>query len=167
MSFIRHLKMLCTSEELFAKDREALVLLLLKKIKKEFSDGYFPKDVRNHEEIEFLELMLCNMYVANYVAKFKELSRYCPHYNGIDAEGSKCMKLKNGMCHEIKQFIGYQDILRFSVLVNNCIIYDKDSRARSTHYKSVNEKEFGNQNRGKPYTIQSDKGNKKSTAGSE
>ncbi|MCI69746.1 ATP-dependent RNA helicase glh-2-like, partial [Trifolium medium] len=53
---------------------------------------------------------------------------------------------------EIKQFIGYQEIRQFSVLVNKCGIYDEDSRARSTYYRAVNEKKNGGQNHGsKPY----------------
>jgi hypothetical protein len=52
---------------------------------------------------------------------------------------------------QIKQFIGYQEIRQFSVLVNKCRIYVEDNMARSTHYKSVNEKKNEGQNRGKPY----------------
>lgn len=42
------------------------------------------------------------MSVANYSAMFEELSRYCPHYNGLDAEGFKCVKLKNDLRPETK-----------------------------------------------------------------
>lgn len=56
--------------------------------KKKFLDKYFPVDVRNHKEIEFLELKKGNMMVVDYATKFEELSRFCPHYNGVDVEGS-------------------------------------------------------------------------------
>ena len=50
------------------------------------------------------------MIVVDNAAKFEELSRFCPHYNGVEAEGSKCVKLESGLHLEIKQFIGYQEI---------------------------------------------------------
>lgn len=53
---------------------------------------YFPSNVRNMKEIEFLELKQRNMTVADYAAKFEELSRFFPYYNGMEAEGSKCIK---------------------------------------------------------------------------
>lgn len=101
------------------------------------------------------------MFVADYVAKFEELSRYCLHYNGVDVEGSKCVKFKNVLHLKIKQFIGYQEICCFLVLVNKCVIYDEDNRVRSTRYKSVSEKKFSNQNRSKLYANPSVKGNQK------
>lgn len=40
--------------------------------------------------------------MANYEAKFDELSRYFLHYNGVDVEGSKCVKFENGLHLKIK-----------------------------------------------------------------
>lgn len=66
------------------------------------------------------------------------------------------MKFESGLHPKIKKFIGYQEIFRFLILEKKCRIYDEDSKARSTHYKSVksqkNEK-FGNQNHSKSYVI--------------
>lgn len=84
------------------------------------------------------------MVVADYVTNFEELSKFCPHYIGVDVKGSKCVKFGSGWHPEIKQFIGYQKILHFSVLVNNCNIYDEDNIERSICYKSVNDNKFGN-----------------------
>ena len=50
--------------------------------KRVFLEKYFPKDVRNKNEMEFLELKQGNMTVAEYAAKFEELVRYFPHYQG-------------------------------------------------------------------------------------
>lgn len=58
------------------------------------------------------------MYVAEYATMFEELSRYRPYYNGAYVEGSKCVMFENGLRPEIKQFIGYQEIHCFSLLVN-------------------------------------------------
>lgn len=71
------------------------------------------------------------------------------------------MKFESDLCPKIKQFIGYQEIYQFSIVVNKCRIYDKDSRARSAHYKSASEKKSGNQFHGKPYLTLADKGKQK------
>lgn len=73
----------------------------------EFLENYFPTYVCN-KEIEFVELIQGNMSVADYAAKFEKMSTFCPHYNAVGNEVSKCVKFENGLCSEIKQFIGYQ-----------------------------------------------------------
>lgn len=123
-----------------------------------FLEKYFPTDVRSKEEVEFLELKQENMIVADYAVKFEELSRFCPHYNGVKAAMSKCIKFENELRLEIKKFIGYQEILQYSVLVNNCRIYDEDTCVRSSYYNSVGDNINVNQNRGKPYVVADGKG---------
>lgn len=126
-----------------------------------FLKKYFPADMRNKKEIEFLNLSQGNMSVADYAAKFEELVRFCPHYNAAGAEESKCIKFESGLRPEIKQFIGYQEIRQFPVLVNKCRIYNEDSRARSAYYKSASDKRNGNQHRSKPYVVPDGKGKQK------
>jgi len=58
----------------------------------------------------------------------------------MGAEVSKCVKFKNGVRTEIKQFIGYQEVRQFSVLVNKCRIYEEDIKSMSNHYKIASEK---------------------------
>ena len=82
------------------------------------------------------------MNVADYTTKFEELVRLCSHYNGVEVEGLKCIKFETDLHPEIKQFIGHQEIRRFSTLVNKCRIYDEDSRARYAHYKSASDKKL-------------------------
>ncbi|XP_050920261.1 uncharacterized protein LOC127137897 [Lathyrus oleraceus] len=126
-----------------------------------FLEKYFPVDVRNKKEIEFLNLSQGNMSVADYAAKFEELVRFFPHYNVAGAEESKCIKFESGLRPEIKQFIGYQEILQFPVLVNKFRIYDEDSRSRSAYYKSASDKRNGNQHHNKTYVIPDGKGKRK------
>ena len=76
--------------------------------REEFLKKYYPEDARGKKEIEFLELKQGNMTVAEYSAKFEALVKFCPHYNRVDAELSKCLKFENGLRPEIKQGIGYQ-----------------------------------------------------------
>ncbi|XP_058733083.1 uncharacterized protein LOC131604673 [Vicia villosa] len=81
-----------------------------------------------------------NGTVAEYAAKFQELIKYCPHYNIMNVERSKCLKFVNGLRHDIKKAIGYQQITRFVELVNKNQIYDEDSRESASHYKAMGDK---------------------------
>lgn len=113
-----------------------------------FLENYFPEDCRGKKEVEFLELKQGNGTVADYAARFQELIKYCPHYNTANAERSKCLKFVNGLRHDINKAIGYQQITRFTKLVNKSRIYDEDSRESASVYKSLKGK---NQDQGKPY----------------
>ncbi|XP_020209371.1 uncharacterized protein LOC109794328 [Cajanus cajan] len=64
--------------------------------KRVFLEKYFPNDVRSHKEVEFLELKQGNDTVAEYVAKFDALVRYCTHYHGEGDERAKCIKFVVG-----------------------------------------------------------------------
>ena len=74
----------------------------------ELLEKYFTKDVCGKKEIEFIKLKQENMIVVEYVVKFEALVNFCPCYNRVDAETSKCLKFENGLRPEIKQGIGYQ-----------------------------------------------------------
>lgn len=126
--------------------------------KGEFLKRYFPEDVCGKKEIEFLELKQGNSIIVEYVAKFEELVIFCPHYNDAIAEVSKCIKFENWLCPKIKQGIRYREIRRFLELVNKCIIYDEDSRVRSSHYKSLSEKRGRRLNCEKLYSVLANKG---------
>ncbi|XP_006596744.1 uncharacterized protein LOC114383924 [Glycine soja] len=105
--------------------------------KRVFLEKYFPEDVRNKKEMEFLELKQENMTVVEYEAKFEELVRYFPHYQGKDGESSKCVKFLNGLRPEVKQAVNYQGVRQFPLLVNMCRIWDEDSRDRAAYYRST------------------------------
>ncbi|XP_058755173.1 uncharacterized protein LOC131628349 [Vicia villosa] len=91
-----------------------------------------------------------NGTVVEYAARFQELIKYCPRYNSDNDERSKCLKFVNGLRHDIKKAIGYQQITLFSKLVNKSRIYDKDSRESASHYKSLKDRKGKGQDRGKP-----------------
>ena len=57
-----------------------------------FLEKYFPADVRNLKETEFLMLQQGNMTVAKYATKFEELSQYSTSFQGVDGEQSRCVK---------------------------------------------------------------------------
>ncbi|XP_050918757.1 uncharacterized protein LOC127136210 [Lathyrus oleraceus] len=101
------------------------------------------------------------MNVVEYAVKFEKLVNFCPHYNGADYEGSKCIKFESGLRFEINQGISYQEIRRFPMLVNKCRIYDEDIGDHLAHYKSLSEKKGKNQYRGNSYSAPADKGNQR------
>jgi len=72
--------------------------------------------------MELLELKQRNMTVAEYAAKFEELVRYFPHYQGRDGESSKCVKFLNSLRLEVKQAMNYQGVHQFPLMVNMCRI---------------------------------------------
>ncbi|XP_058784209.1 uncharacterized protein LOC131658980 [Vicia villosa] len=96
-----------------------------------------------------LELTQGNKSVTEYAAKFTELIKFYPHFDGEGAEFSKCIKFQNGLRSEIKKAVGYQKIRLFSDLVDSCRIFEEDSNA---HHKMVSDRRGKNQqSRGKPY----------------
>ncbi|XP_050919702.1 uncharacterized protein LOC127137274 [Lathyrus oleraceus] len=127
--------------------------------RREFLRKYYPEDVRGKKEIEFLELKQGNLSVTEYAAKFTELAKFYPHYDGANAESSKCIKFENGLRPEIKKAVGYQKICVFADLIDSCRIFEEDNNA---HYKILSEKRGrGQHNRGKPYETPVGKGKQK------
>jgi hypothetical protein len=58
------------------------------RFKTEFLRKYFLEDLRTKKEVEFLNLKQENRLVAEYVAKFEELSRFCLYINAEDVTPS-------------------------------------------------------------------------------
>lgn len=130
-----------------------------------FLEKYYPENVRGKKEIEFLELKQGNGTVVEYVAKFEELIKFCPHYNNANVERSKCLKFMNGLRPYIKKAMGYQQITRFSELVNKSGIYDEDNRESAAHYKSLHDKKGKGKFRGKSYDGKKKAGDGKKSSG--
>ncbi|XP_050919616.1 uncharacterized protein LOC127137174 [Lathyrus oleraceus] len=127
--------------------------------RREFLRKYYPEDVRGKKEIEFLELKQGNLSVTEYAAKFTELAKFYHHYDGANAEFSKCIKFENGLHPEIKKAVGYQKIHVFADLIDSCRIFEEDN---NTHYKILSEKRGrGQHSRGKPYETPVGKGKQK------
>ncbi|CAJ2629319.1 unnamed protein product [Trifolium pratense] len=92
------------------------ILITWSGFKGAFLEKYFPADVQSKKEMEFSGLSQGTMSVAEYAAKFEDLIRYCPHYNNVENERSKCVKFENGLRPEIKAGIGYQELRQFATL---------------------------------------------------
>jgi len=133
------------------------------RFKSEFLRKYFLEDLRNKKEMEFLNLKQENFSVAEYVAKFKELSRFCPYINAKDAMVSKSVKFESGMRPEIYQCIYFHEIRDFNTLVHKCRIFDDVGKSKVKHYKVVSDKKGKGHGFGKLYN--KDKGKKKEVGG--
>ncbi|XP_027341023.1 uncharacterized protein LOC113854297 [Abrus precatorius] len=113
-----------------------------------FLEKYFPEDVRENKEMEFLTLTQGSMNVGEYAAKFEELSRYHPHYHNAINERPRCVKFVNGLRPEIKEAIRMQEIQKFSTLVNRCRIFEEDHKARIAKFREHRSESSGTKNYG-------------------
>jgi len=107
--------------------------------------------------MEFLELKQGNMTMAEYAARFENLVRYFPHYQGDSGERSKCVKFVNGLRPEVKMMVNCHGIHNFAQLTNMCRIFDEDQQEKVAFYRNANashgkEKKPVTHNRVKPYS---------------
>jgi hypothetical protein len=100
------------------------------------------------------------MSVDDYAAMVEELSLFCPHYNDVGVEASKCIKFESGLHPETKKFIRFHEVRVFLTLVNKCKIYDEDNKARSSYYQNASDEKGKSHERGKQYGSPGDKGKK-------
>jgi len=133
------------------------------RFKNELLNKYFPEDLRNKKEAEFLNLKQGSMSVAEYAAKYEELSRFCPYIKAKDAMVSKCVKFENGLRPEIYQYICFHGIRDFNTLVHKCHMFDDAGKAKMSYYKAVNDKKGKDHGIGKPFN--KDKSKKKDVGG--
>jgi len=133
------------------------------RFKSEFLRKYFPEDLRTKKEVEFLNLKQENFSVAEYAAKFEELSRFYPYINVEDAMVSKCVKFESGLKPEIYQFMCVQEIRDFDTLVHKCRMFDDAGKARANHYEAMYDKKGKGHGFRKRYN--KDKGKKREVGG--
>jgi len=133
------------------------------RFKFEFLRKYFPEDLRTMKEVEFLNLKQDNLSVAEYAAKFEELSRFCPYINVEVAMVSKYVKFESGLKLEIYKYMCVQEIRDFDTLVHKCRMFDDAGKFKANHYKALHDKKGKGHGCGKPYN--KDKGKKKEVGG--
>ena len=68
---------------------------------KKFYDQYFTKHFRNKQATNFDRLVQRSMGVAQYEAKFTELSRFAPHL--VSTKALRVKKFCNGLEFKIRQ----------------------------------------------------------------
>jgi len=113
------------------------------RFKSEFLRKYFPEDLRNKKEVEFLNLKQGNLSIVDYAAMFEELSWFFPYINPKNAMVSKCVKFESGLRPKIYQYICFHEIRDFDTLVHKCRMFDDVRKVKMNNYKAENGKDKG------------------------
>ncbi|RVW21225.1 hypothetical protein CK203_114569 [Vitis vinifera] len=90
-----------------------------------FYKKYFPDSVRRQKVGEFIRLEQGNMTVAQYEAKFTELSRFSPQL--IATEEEKALKFQDGLKPYLKNKISILKLGVYSEVVDRALIVEKDN----------------------------------------
>lgn len=115
-----------------------------------FLEKYFPRFMETQMELKFLELKQGNMTVAEYEAKFTELSRFVPEY--VNTEAKRARRFQLGLKQWIQNRVAVLELTDYATLVQKASIIEAGSE------QLQNEKE------GKKRKFDNRKGN--STGGS-
>ena len=73
------------------------------KFKELFNQKYFPKELRNEKEFEFLRLTQGSMTLVEYKRKFKQFSLFGPYL--IDTEQQKINHFVGGLKSDIRKHV--------------------------------------------------------------
>jgi hypothetical protein len=75
-----------------------------------FLENYFPSNLKDKKEIEFLELKQGEMTIGQYVAKFEELARYSNNLRNQPDDAWKSKSFEQGLRPEIRNQVVTQEI---------------------------------------------------------
>ena len=90
-----------------------------------FYKKYFPDSVRQQKVGEFVHLEQGEMTVAQYEAKFTELSRFAPQL--IATEKEKTLKFQDGLKPYMKNKISILKLGIYSEIMNRALIAENDN----------------------------------------
>ncbi|XP_074342240.1 uncharacterized protein LOC141679718 [Apium graveolens] len=112
-----------------------------------FLEKYFPKYMENQMELKFLELKEGNMSVAEYEAKFTELSRFIPYH--VDTDEKKAKQFQQGLKPYIQNRIAVFEITNYTTLVQKAAImesgselYAKDANVKKRKFQNHSGRSF-------------------------
>ncbi|KAK3040154.1 hypothetical protein RJ639_028404 [Escallonia herrerae] len=89
-----------------------------------FFEKYFPLNVKDQKEEEFLKLEQGDMTVAQFEAKFTSLSRYAPHL--VDTENRKARRFEKGLKRGIKNRLLASRLRMYAQVVERAKILEAD-----------------------------------------
>ncbi|XP_058106983.1 uncharacterized protein LOC131250721 [Magnolia sinica] len=105
--------------------------------KTKFLEKYFPRSCRNEKIAQFLKLGQGNLTVAQYEARFDELSRYVP--KALEDAEYKLQKFKEGLRQGIQSRLCAWDFEDFTELVDKAMRVKKDFECALRTRSSVRE----------------------------
>ncbi|XP_038983652.1 uncharacterized protein LOC120111162 [Phoenix dactylifera] len=141
--------------------------------KKVFHEKYFPQGIRFQKYREFDRLEQGDMTVAQYAAKFEEMSRYAPTL--ISEESDRARKFENGLRGRIQQQVAAFELSSYKDVVNKALVIEKGldnaqaareknmkKRFRSTDSPSQNSRPFKSKDQRPNQVVTRDKGQARS-----
>ncbi|XP_074347186.1 uncharacterized protein LOC141686019 [Apium graveolens] len=116
------------------EQREDAVVIQWSRFKELFLEKYFPKCLENKMEIKFLELKQGDISVADYEAKFTELSRYALHH--IQDEKRKAKRFEQSLKPWIYQKVAVFELENYAAVVQKALIVEGSSEHHHNYQDS-------------------------------
>ncbi|XP_038982191.1 uncharacterized protein LOC120110677 [Phoenix dactylifera] len=91
--------------------------------KKGFHEKYFPQGIRFQKYRKFDRLEQGDMTVAQYAAKFEEMSQYAPTL--ISEDSDRARKFENGLRRRIQQQVAAFELSSYKDVVNKALVIEK------------------------------------------
>jgi hypothetical protein len=95
-----------------------------------FLENYFPSNLKDQKEIEFLVLKQKEMTIGQYVAKFEELARYINNLINQPDETWKCKRFEQGLRPKIGNKVVTQEIRYYLTLIRKCQLAEQSHSER-------------------------------------
>lgn len=106
------------------RDFEGAGIVTWERFKELFLEKYFPDYMQGQMEIKFLELKQGNMTVAEYEARFSELSRFVPHF--VDTELKRARRFQYGLKPWLQKKVKPFELTEYSKVVQKATIIEED-----------------------------------------
>jgi hypothetical protein len=90
-----------------------------------FLNKYFPTNVKDQKEVEFLTLQQGDMSVYEYVAKFESLARFSSNLQNQPDEVWKSKRFEQGLRPEVRNLVITQPIREYQTLIQACQLAER------------------------------------------
>ena len=107
------------------KNLETEVIITWERFSYLFLEKYFPRYMENKMELKFLELKQGTLSVAEYEAKFTELSRFVPEL--VNTEEKRARRFQQGLKQWIQNRVAILEITDYATLVQKASIVEEGS----------------------------------------
>lgn len=104
------------------KNMEVDAIITWQRFVQIFLEKYFPRFMENQMELKFLELKQNSLSVAEYEAKFTELSRFVPEF--VNTEEKKSRRFQQGLKPWIQNRVAIFECTDYATLVQKATIVE-------------------------------------------
>ena len=123
------------------KNLEGEGIVTWERFSKLFLDKYFPKYMEAQMELKFLELKQNNLSVAEYEARFTELSRFVPEF--VNTEEKRARRFQQGLKQWIQNRIAVFELTNYATVVQKASIVEAGSEQTQREREGKKRKRFG------------------------